>query len=58
MKPKKTEFTEEELISKLEELEIEKAKAISDQQYELASNIRDKYRKFNTMLEDLMNSHD
>ena len=42
----------------IEQLEIEKHEAIKNQQYELASNIRDQYRKFNTMLEDLMNSND
>ncbi len=55
---KNNELTEIELIAKLEQLEIEKHEAIKNQQYELASNIRDQYRKFNTMLEDLMISND
>lgn len=56
MKNKK--YNREELIEKLEKLEIDKAIAIKEQQYEKASMLRDEYRKYNTLLEDLMNSHD
>lgn len=52
------EFTESELTEKLEQLEIEKDNAVKNQQYELASNIRDQYRKYNALLEDLINKHD
>ena len=38
--------------------EVLKAIAIKEQQYEKASMLRDEYRKYNTLLEDLMNSHD
>lgn len=57
MKANKSDYTQEELIAKLEQLEQDKQKAIRDQEYALASNLRDEIRKYNEMLEDLMNNH-
>lgn len=55
MEAKKTEYTQEDLIVKMIQLETEKKDAIKNQQYELASNIRDQIRKYNELLEDLIN---
>lgn len=57
MKSNNSDYTQEELIAKLEQLEQDKQKAIRDQEYALASNLRDEIRKYNEMLEDLMNNH-
>lgn len=57
MKSNNSDYTQEELIAKLEQLEQDKQKAIRDQEYALASNLRDEIRKYNGMLEDLMNNH-
>ncbi len=45
----------DELIEILENLEKQKARAIKDQQYQYAAELRDKERKFREQLEDLMN---
>lgn len=47
MKSNKSDYTHEELITKLEKLDQEKQEAIKNQQYALASNIRDEIRKYN-----------
>lgn len=48
-------LTAEELIELLENLEKQKARAIKDQQYQYAAELRDKERKYREQLEDLMN---
>lgn len=45
----------EELIELLENLEKQKARAIKNQQYEYAAQLRDDDRKYRAQLEDLMN---
>jgi protein-arginine kinase activator protein McsA len=45
-----------ELIEMLEKLEFMKAKAIKNQQYEFAAQLRDDERKYREQLEDMMNS--
>lgn len=45
----------EELIELLENLEKQKARAIKDQLYQYAAELRDKERKYRAQLEDLMN---
>ena len=45
----------EELIELLENLEKQKARAIKDQQYQYAAELRDKERKCRAQLEDVMN---
>lgn len=45
----------EELIELLENLEKQKARAIKDQQYQHAAELRDKERKYRAQLEDVMN---
>lgn len=57
MKSNKSEYTHDELIAKLEKLDQEKHEAIKNQQYVLASSIRDQIRRYNEKLEDLMNNH-
>ena len=48
-------LSEQELIEMLEKIEIMKAKAIKNQQYEFAAQLRDDERKYRAQLEDLMN---
>ncbi len=48
-------LTAEELIELLENLDKQKARAIKDQQYQYAAELRDKERKYREQLEDLMN---
>lgn len=48
-------LNEEELIEILENLEKQKARALKDQQYQYAAELRDNERKFRVQLEDLMN---
>ena len=48
-------LTEQELIDILLKIEDMKAKAIKNQQYERAAQLRDDERKYREQLEDLMN---
>lgn len=48
-------LSEVELIEILEKIEIIKAKAIKNQQYEKAAELRDDQRKYRNQLDDLMN---
>jgi hypothetical protein len=48
-------LTEQELIDILLKIEDMKAKAIKNQQYERAAELRDDERKYRGQLEDLMN---
>lgn len=48
-------LSEVELIEILEKIDIMKAKAIKNQQYEKAAELRDDQRKFRNQLDDLMN---
>ena len=48
-------LSEVELIEILEKIEIMKAKAIKNQQYEKAAQLRDDQRTYRNQLDDLMN---
>jgi protein-arginine kinase activator protein McsA len=48
-------LTQQELIEILEKIEAMKAKAIKNQQYEKAAELRDNQRKYRNQLDDLMN---
>lgn len=48
-------YTQEELIELLEKVQMLKARAIKNQQYEFAAQLRDDDRKYRAQLEDLMN---
>lgn len=48
-------LNEEELIELLENLAKQKARAIKNQEYQRAAEIRDQERKYREQLEDLMN---
>lgn len=48
-------YTQEELIELLEKVKVLKARAIKNQQYEYAAQLRDDDRKYRAQLEDLMN---
>ncbi len=48
-------LSEQELIEILEKIELMKAKAIKNQQYEKAAQLRDDQRKYRNQLDDLMN---
>ena len=48
-------YTQEELIELLEKVQVLKARAIKNQQYEYAAQLRDDDRKYRAQLEDLMN---
>ena len=47
--------TQEEVIELLEKVQALKARAIKNQQYEYAAQLRDDERKYRALLEDLMN---
>jgi len=49
-------MTEQELISKLEELSVQLTQAITERKYELAASLRDEIRKHTEQLEDLLNN--
>ena len=48
-------LTEQELIEIIEKIEAMKAKAIKNQQYERAAELRDNQRKYYLQLEDIIN---
>ena len=48
-------MTEKKLIEKLNDLAIQKTKAIKAQKYEFAAMLRDEIRKYSEILEDLLN---
>ena len=48
-------LSEVELIETIEKIEIMKAKAIKNQQYEKAAQLRDDQREYRNQLDDLMN---
>lgn len=54
-KPVQPKLSEQELIEILDKLDGMKARAIKNQQYEYASQLRDDQRKYRAQLEDLMN---
>lgn len=49
-------MNEQELVKKLDELIALKDLEIKNQNYELAAQIRDDIRRYNTQLEELMNN--
>lgn len=51
-------LTEGELIEILENLAKQKMRAIKNQQYEYAAQLRDDERKYRVQLEDLMNPNE
>ena len=48
-------YTQEELIELLEKVQVLKARAIKNHQYEYAAQLRDDDRNYRAQLEDLMN---
>ncbi len=53
---KSTTMTEQEIITKLEELSTQSEQTIVERKYELAASLRDEIRKYTELLEDLLNN--
>ncbi|NBR13289.1 MAG: hypothetical protein EBQ94_09385 [Flavobacteriales bacterium] len=49
-------MTEQEIITKLEELSTQLEQTIVERKYELAASLRDEIRKYTELLEDLLNN--
>ena len=50
-------FTKEELLEQLKEIEVKKANAIKNQNYEMAANFRDREREIREQIGDNDNKH-